>query len=157
MIGKFKTQEELLRGYEELEKQFTQKCQQLSGVSAQRNALADECESLKNQTKTTDGTSAEASPSNPDAQSVAPTTNTACVPEETQASSSSGENTEQLLQQFFADNPQLVSKLLRQMFQDTKSFAPSVMRGGGSVLPAVPSKPGSIKEATLMAKELFKN
>ena len=54
--GKFNSAEELLKGYEALEKSFTQKCQQLSALEKKINES---------------GTNGEPSPQNEAAQSVA--------------------------------------------------------------------------------------
>lgn len=60
--------------------------------------------------------------------------------------------TESQLQQYLLNNPQIAWQLLQQTSQP-----PQIMTGGGNVSLALPSRPKTIKEASLMAKQLFKN
>lgn len=147
--GKFNSAEELLKGYVELEKSFTQKCQQLAAIEKQ-NAAA----------KVTDGTSAEASPSTTEAAQSTTVDNAETVPQ-------SGDDaktvlvgseplpsapTEEELQQYLMNNPEIVQKILQQ---NKSEQTPSVMSGGGDVSLALPSRPKTIKEASIMAREIF--
>lgn len=170
--GKFNSAEELLKGYRELESRFTQKCQQLSlaekqlqqervSETPQKNATtSSENNCCANNTETaTDGTSTEVSPSQEATQSTT-VDNADTVPqaETAQYSASDGAAsvsipTEQQLQQYLKDHPEKVLQLLQR---DSENVV-GVMSGGGNVSLALPSRPRSIKEASLMAKDLFKN
>ena len=126
--GKFNSAEELLKGYNELEKSFTHKCQQLSELKAK----------LEQTNATNGGTNEDSSPLNLQEQSAAAAENTVvAVPADNVASS--------------ADNPRSVPQ------SQAVTTLPKVMSGGGNVPMAAPSKPKTLKEASLMAKELFKN
>ena len=74
--GKFNSAEELLKGYEALEKTFTQKCQQLSALEKKLNES---------------GTNGLPSPQNEDSQSVANDT-VDTVPQSANADSSQQDN-----------------------------------------------------------------
>ena len=133
--GKFTSAEELLKGYNALEKSFTQKCQQLSTLQKQLGT---------SQTQT-DQT-----------EQVLPPVSTddvvATIPE-VGTSSNDLVPTDEQLQQYLESNPQLAFKLLQA--QVPTPTAPTVMTGGGTMSLALPSRPKTIKEATLMAQKLF--
>lgn len=133
--GKFTSAEELLKGYNALEKSFTQKCQQLSTLQKQLGT---------SQTQT-DQT-----------EQVLPPVSTddvvATIPE-IDTSSNDLVPTDEQLQQYLESNPQLAFKLLQA--QVPTPTAPTVMTGGGTMSLALPSRPKTIKEATLMAQKLF--
>ena len=133
--GKFTSAEELLKGYNALEKSFTQKCQQLSTLQKQLGT---------SQTQT-DQT-----------EQVLPPVSTddvvATIPE-VDTSSNDIVPTDEQLQQYLESNPQLAFKLLQA--QVPTPTAPTVMTGGGTMSLALPSRPKTIKEATLMAQKLF--
>lgn len=133
--GKFTSAEELLKGYNALEKSFTQKCQQLSALQKQLGT---------SQTQT-DQT-----------EQVLPPVSTddvvATIPE-VDTSSNDLVPTDEQLQQYLESNPQLAFKLLQA--QVPTPTAPTVMTGGGTMSLALPSRPKTIKEATLMAQKLF--
>ena len=133
--GKFTSAEELLKGYHALEKSFTQKCQQLSTLQKQLGT---------SQTQT-DQT-----------EQVLPPVSTddvvATIPE-VDTSSNDLVPTDEQLQQYLESNPQLAFKLLQA--QVPTPTAPTVMTGGGTMSLALPSRPKTIKEATLMAQKLF--
>ena len=137
--GKFNSAEELLKGYTELEKSFTQKCQQLALIQKQQGT---------SQTETTQTV-----------EVLPPTTQTGndvtTIPEAPLPASSIVAPTDEQLQQYLEQNPTMALKLLQQ-YAPTPS-APIVMTGGGNMSLALPSKPKSIKEATLMAQKLFDN
>lgn len=147
--GKFASAEELLKGYAELEKSFTQKCQQLAALEKKQVQGAQEGN---------DGTSAAASPSNEKAQST--TVESAdTVPQSSVAqtalygsASVSQVPTENELQQYLMNNPEILQKILQR---NKPEPAPSVMSGGGDVSLALPSRPKTIKEASMMAKAMF--
>lgn len=133
--GKFTSAEELLKGYNALEKSFTQKCQQLSTLQKQLGT---------SQTQT-DQT-----------EQVLPPVSTddvvATIPE-VDTSSNDLVPTDEQLQQYLESNPQLAFKLLQA--QVPTPTAPTVMTGGGTMSLALPSRPKTIKEATVMAQKLF--
>jgi hypothetical protein len=133
--GKFTSAEELLKGYNALEKSFTQKCQQLSILQKQLGTSqthADQTEQVLPPISTSDAVTT--------------------IPEETPSSIDVTPTNEQL-QQYLESNPTLAFKLLQA--QHPTPTAPTVITGGGSMSLALPSKPKTIKEATLMAQKLF--
>ena len=133
--GKFTSAEELLKGYNALEKSFTQKCQQLSILQKQLGTS----ETPFHQTE-------QVLPPVPTDDIVA------TIPEEAPSSIDIAPTNEQL-QQYLESNPTLAFKLLQA--QQPTPTAPIVITGGGSMSLALPSKPKTIKEATLMAQKLF--
>ncbi|MBQ2894957.1 MAG: hypothetical protein IJB95_00465 [Clostridia bacterium] len=133
--GKFTSAEELLKGYNALEKSFTQKCQQLSTLQKQLGT---------SQTQT-DQTEQVLPPVSADDV-------VATIPE-VDTSSNDLVPTDEQLQQYLESNPQLAFKLLQA--QVPTPTAPTVMTGGGTMSLALPSRPKTIKEATLMAQKLF--
>ena len=133
--GKFTSAEELLKGYNALEKSFTQKCQQLSILQKQLGTSqthADQTEQVLPPVPTDDIV--------------------ATIPEEAPSSIDIAPTNEQL-QQYLESNPTLAFKLLQA--QQPTPTAPTVITGGGSMSLALPSKPKTMKEATLMAQKLF--
>lgn len=149
--GKFASAEELLKGYVELEKNFTKKCQQLAAVEKQ---------ALAAQQNNEDGTSAEASPLQNDTAQSTTVDNADTVPQSGDDAKTvldgsahvSEAPSDEELQQYLMNNPEIVQKILQQ---NQTEQAPSVMNGGGKVSLALPSRPKTIKEASIMAKELF--
>lgn len=137
--GKFSSAEELLKGYTELEKSFTQKCQQLATLQKQQ------------------GTSEQ--PTSQTVQVTPPSQTTeqpvATIPDDKTPSSNNVTPTDELLQQYLDEHPELALKLLQSRL--STPVAPTVITGGGNMSLAVPSKPKTIKEATLMAKKMFGN
>ncbi|MCM1290292.1 MAG: hypothetical protein NC132_04585 [Corallococcus sp.] len=189
--GKFASLDELVKGYNNLEKSFTQKCQQLAETQRQNRdlsqqlaqtfdktysasdetavkeptapigATADGAEFLK--THITLGTNAPTPPSGDGSDSVHSTTveRVESVPLDADADAASDLSdlapveatpSDEQLQQYLLKNPEFAQKLLQS---GSAEFAPSVMCGGGNVPLAPPSRPKSIKEASLMAKDLF--
>lgn len=211
--GKFATAEELLKGYVELEKSFTQKCQQLAALKetmqakaaptseqvakteqakaaptseqvaktaptsqqvvqeTQQAKVATTIEQVAKETEqffenilqdetlaeiANDGTNVETSPSAAEQSTTVDSAVT--VPQSGQdASVLDGHATapvaptDEQLQQYLKNNP----KVILQLLQQSSEFAPTVMSGGGNVSLAMPSRPKTIKEASLMAKNLF--
>lgn len=135
--GKFNSAEELLKGYTELEKSFTQKCQQLSLLQKQQ------------------GTSQPSTEQTAEAVPPTPTDDVDITIPKGQPLNVDTTPTNEQLQQFLEQNPTIALKLLQQCAPTPT--APTVMTGGGSMSLALPSKPRSIKEATVMAKKLFDN
>ena len=181
-FGKFTSAEELVRGYEQLERTFTQKCQQLAQVQALLDQSATQA--VDNELSPTEQTvttpiqpqaadsavnelSADCdSPSLDKGGALTPSTGTSTqppaehdvstVPQVTESSSwrNVGDQGQQLqaLQQFLADNPHLRAQLLQGT---PTSTAPTLMNGGGDVSLALPNKPRTVKEASALAKQLF--
>ncbi len=125
--GKFETAEELLKGYNELEKVFTQKCQQLSVALAENQALTKSinegqatapAEQVADVSpKQSDGTNVETSPSVAEQSTTVDSTDT--VPQVgVQSADLSGHApaeptlTEESVQQFLLDNPTFAAKLV---------------------------------------------
>ena len=175
-FGKFSSAEELLKGYNQLEKSFTQKCQQLSQLQKEALQKADEdmghttdavqqtvqVPRQEQSSTNIDGTNAEASPSTGEEAHSTTVESVDTVPENqrndatvdfSDPAPTSQIPSDEALQQYLKDHPDVAYRLLQQR---TEEFAPNVMVGGGNVSLALPSRPKSIKEASLMAKELFK-
>ena len=150
MIGKFNSAEELLKGYESLEKSFTQKCQQLSALEKKFSES---------------GTNGEPSPQSEIGQSVA---NDAVdtVPEAKSADSSESVNqapnelTPEAVRQYLAEHPEMSLELTRDahtLSEPTERVTPPrVMTAGGNVSCALPNRPKTLKEASELAKKYFK-
>lgn len=158
--GKFNSAEELLKGYAELERTFTQKCQQLSALEKQLNAS---------------GTSENSSPQH--AEALQPTAEAVKVPRPQDDQPQRLENiTPEQVEQYLAAHKDYAGKLLEQHARrkaeertersETEgetsdkgsvgvNFAP-LMTGGGNVSLAAPSKPKTLQEASELAKNLFK-
>lgn len=149
--GKFASAEELLKGYMELERSFTQKCQQLAAVEKKQSSAAQQG---------SDGISAEASPSiaetaqstTVDSADTVPQNGGDAQPVLDGSAPVSNVPTEEELQQYLLNNPEIVQKILQQ---NQTEQVPAVMSGGGNVSLALPSRPKTIKEASIMAKEMF--
>ena len=225
MLGKFKNEEELLKGYNELEKQFTQKCQQLSNVmnkcdmlekqniannEAQmkmakealrlakiktieneldkptdtekfgqkfdKNAQNSEPSELvavssngdvsllpKNTTdktvsdnvNTASGRSTEVSPQRAQTQGVHSSVavpKSAALPPDDDGQQVIPET--KLLQQYFESNPEVARSVLQSIYEKEHKL-PQFIMGGGAMALAVPNRPKTIREASIMATELF--
>ena len=147
--GKFNSAEELLKGYESLEKSFTQKCQQLSALERKINES---------------GINGEPSPQENVGQSVANDT-VETVPEATNADSSQSLNqrptelTPDAVRQYLVDHPEMNLELSRGGDSLSNSaervIPPRVMTGGGNVSCALPNRPKTLKEASELAKKYF--
>lgn len=152
--GKFKTADDLYKGYVELEKTFTQKCQQLSALEKEINR----------------GTSENTPPQTDAAQSAA---ETAEVPQETVSSRQSGSVlTPEQIEQYLGSHKEYAAELFEkggygrnlptdspEDEEQTKQIppaAPPLICGGGNVSMALPSRPKTLKEASELAKKLFK-
>lgn len=208
-FGKFNSAEELLKGYNELEKSFTQKCQQLSALKSQVHqqtaaqaeqsespqaaaSFADESQSqLSAQNSSsidpqaqascgsaaetvqgpvpvqsayisqTDGTNAAASPSGAERSTTVGSADTvpqsAATPVLVGPDSAPNVPTEAQLQQYLLANPAFARQLLQSASANRRetATAPVVMYGGGNVSPAAPSRPKTLREASILAKQMF--
>ena len=165
-MDKFNNYDKLLDSYNNLEKEFTKKCQELSQLKAtsgtssteppQQQTLEDflatfpEAETFKDEL----------------AQAVNnPQYNQSCdaysrlyfdllrknyVSKETLAQDDS------FLQQYVLGNKDIVAKLLQKV-EPTASFAPTVISGNaGAMSVALPTRPKTIAEASKLAQEFFK-
>ena len=142
--GKFNSADELLKGYNELEKSFTQKCQQLSALEKQISASGTS--EVSPPQETDDMQSAAA-----DAVDTAPTPSDADSPSEVNQSAS--ELPIEQIKQYLAEHPEVLSSL----FDKAQTVAPpKVMTSGGNVSMALPNRPKTIKEASELAKKYFK-
>lgn len=192
--GKFASLDELVKGYNQLEKSFTQKCQQLAESERHNRDLSKQLAHADNSQKesvdttavsmptapndantddsdavcqatTPFGTNGQPSPKDCDEEGSAHSTtveSVETVPKDADADAVSASSdlaptskaapTEEQLQQYLLQNPDFVQKLLQNT---TAEFAPVVMSGGGNVSLAPPSRPKSIREASIMAKDLF--
>ena len=172
--GKFDSVEELMKGYNALEQAFTQKCQQLAKFTngtndhAADNAAAVEVHS--------DGTNGTTSPQNandvvtaeqdgccasgtnevtPPSQAVQ---GNVAVPSAVQSVPNDTPNAAQTdeiakVSKYLQNNPQLVAELLARA--QGLPVAPNVMKGGGNVSMAMPTRPKTLREASELAKKLF--
>lgn len=132
--GKFNSAEELLKGYAELEKSFTQKCQELS-------ALKQDI-----QTKQQSGTNDQPSP-----HETVPNCGTNGQPSPQDAPQSvANDEASTVPTQFDADSQQSPSQ------SACVTPPPKVMTGGGNVSMALPNRPKTLKEASELAKKYFK-
>lgn len=176
-FGKFSSAEQLLKSYENLEKSFTQKCQQLADL--QKSAVANKSQEVVEDGKKTAnqvavepndyeqnkkssddicGINAEASPHAEERSTTVDSATTVpeVLPDADETSGghdSSGKISQEQLQQFVEENPDVVFRILQRRSEE---FAPDVMNGGGCVSLALPSRPKTIREASILAKELFK-
>jgi len=188
--GKFNSAEELLKGYNELEKSFTRKCQQLSELQKQTSGTSEvsppqintpnEPEVLP---ENADGSAnlnaltgfeaqnglTDTRVNEPNAgngsfgqQGSAAAEKVACaVPADNDASSAASnsqtsENALEQIKQYLDARPEDRELLLKSLFTQTRAL-PKVMNGGGNVSMALPSRPKTLKEASEMAHNLFKN
>ncbi|MCM1194865.1 MAG: hypothetical protein NC099_04330 [Corallococcus sp.] len=141
--GKFESAEELLKGYTELEKSFTQKCQQLSALEKQLTENGGRSEQSSPQQTSSSACGIETVP-------VKDADGTLTVNAETESGS------EERIRQYLAEHPDMLNSLLKD-HSEQQHRLPKVMKEGGNVSMALPSRPKTIKEASVMAKELFRN
>ena len=137
--GKFNSAEELLKGYAELEKSFTQKCQQLSELQKQMTAnsqeksqetpqvVQDENPQLVLQNNPV-GTSGQPSPNSVTSSTADDKASTVPTPNSADSLTDGSQNV---------------------------TLPPRVMTGGGNVSMALPNRPKTLKEASELAKKYF--
>ena len=147
--GKFNSAEELLKGYESLEKSFTQKCQQLSALEKKLNES---------------GTNGFPPPQKEVGQSVAnDTVDTVPCPANAdglqQVNQSPTELSVDTVRQYLAEHPEVSAELIKapDLLSETveRTVPPRVMTGGGNVSCALPNRPKTLKEASDLAKKYF--
>ena len=149
--GKFNSAEELLKGYESLEKSFTQKCQQLAALEKQI-------------TITQSGTSESTPPQQSVGRSVANDSvdtvpNASDADSREQVDQSPSELSQDAVRQYLVDHPELAAQLIgaTDSLSETSEriIPPRVMTGGGNVSCALPNRPKTLKEASDLAKKYF--
>lgn len=134
--GKFKSAEELLRGYNELEKSFTQRCQQLAELQKQLSELpATQPAAQPQQSSGTNGAGA----TEPSPQQATPIGTDAASPVANGAMAV----------------PVRVEDAPCEPHPNAASALPTVMCGGGNVSCALPNRPTTLKEASELAKKFF--
>lgn len=183
-FGKFNSQEELIRGYEQLERAFTQKCQQLAQVQAQLELQTNSTVVDNGTPPATSATTAnieqnaagsavnelsvdcDSTSSNIGGVASLPSTGTSTqppaehdvstVPQVTESSSWRNVGSQAQLLQAMQQFLAENPHLRGQLLQGTPtSQAPNLMSGGGDVSLALPNKPRTVKEASELARHLF--
>lgn len=148
--GKFNSAEELLKGYQELEKSFTQKCQQLSALEKQitsdsSGTSVDDTSPFNNSGVQNLQVATESESAVPLAAADRPYVNASVsAPEQSPI---------ELIRQYLDDHPDAAALLSER---NNRANAPKIMTSGGNVSMALPSRPKTIREASEMAKEYFK-
>lgn len=169
--GKFNSAEELLKGYKELEKSFTQKCQQLaelrsqteqSGTNGDPSPLLPE---LRNDlAETLEGDMEKGSDAQPQIkdEGAAMEVQIACaVPADVKATSAANDTqspskpTAEQIKQYLAEHPDALGLLQEGSAVKPNTPLPKVMASGGNVSLTLPTKPKTIKEASVLARRLF--
>ena len=138
--GKFNSAEELLKGYTELEKSFTQKCQQLSELQKQIATNIQE-KSQETPQVVQDENPQQALQVNPVGTNGQPSPNSATP-------STADDEANTVPTPNGADSPTDASQSV--------AMPPKVMTGGGNVSMALPNRPKTLKEASELAKKYFK-
>ena len=148
--GKFNSAEELLKGYESLEKSFTQKCQQLSALEKQMVQQS--------------GTNGSPSPQQEVEQSVAnDVVETVPKAKDVDTSEPVNQSSTDLsvdtIRQYLVDHPEVSQQLIGTLGSLSeaveRTVPPRVMTGGGNVSLALPNRPKTLKEASDLAKKYF--
>ena len=135
----------MLKGYVELEKSFTQKCQRISALEKELNGgtSVDNTSPQSLQSAEQSAVQEEATVPVASADSLQP------------AESDSAETSAiEQIKQYLASHPEEAC-LLRE--KDNRVSPPKVMTYGGNVSMALPNRPKTIKEASELAKQLFRN
>lgn len=145
--GKFNSAEELLKGYTELEKSFTQKCQRVSALEKELNGGINVENTSPQVTQSAEQPAVEE-------KATVPVLTEADSPQDAPSDSAETSAIERI-KQYLASHPEEAC-LLRQP-TEKRAAPPKVMTAGGNVSMALPSRPKTIKEASAMAKELFRN
>lgn len=136
--GKFNSAEELLKGYNELERSFTQKCQQLARLQQQ----ADSAVQTQN-----------AFPAESDIQQQSGTSDESAISPSPQETATQGAVSS--VANDAATVPSQTSDVSSESRPDTAPEPPRVMSGGGNVSCALPNRPKTLKEASDLAKKIF--
>ena len=137
--GKFNSAEELLKGYTELEKSFTQKCQQLSALQKQ----------IQSEYPVTNGSSEQSD----QATFVADNVETDGTNVDVAKSTSPQQDSEQGVGTTVPSRDETDGR--SESRADTASRPPRIMAGGGNISAALPNRPKTLKEASELAKKYF--
>jgi len=161
--GKFETLEELLNGYNNLEKEFTKKCQELSEIAKkQENNDGNKengtskavCATIE--TDSQDCANAILPPRGGTGDAVNPEN----LPEDEASLAKISDELsldEDTLSEFIVKNPKIADKIFEiYMFKRSLTRAPKVIGGGGYVPTAPQTKPKNIQEASSLSRHLFK-
>lgn len=166
-FGKFTTADELLRGYEELEKSYTKKCQELSKLKNQTGGISEQTPPQTEQTvaQTVSDGDVPTQPKvqdAPDASYVKATdeqNNTAQSTDKTAATNGQEKSCQsqtqlvESLQQFLRQNPDIARNLLQKTV--ASDAAPRVIGSGGALGMAEPVRAKSLGEASRLALKSF--
>lgn len=147
--GKFNSAEELLKGYNELEKSFTHKCQQLAELRQQME-----------RTTTPSGTNETSSPLVADKPTVlSEDAENKQAQVSLSANNTRDEGAAAEVQVVCAVPADVTSAANEAQAPENTSAAPlpKVMAGGGNVSLISPAKPRTIKEASVLAARLFED
>ena len=177
--GKFNSAEELLRGYAELEKSYTKKCQELSKLKTENSGISAEAspqaEPTSNVAVTVSDvlTEAEQNPQStdePNASYVKAQQRAAAATADTIAKDAGEPKSEQAdsgiaeqqgdekrfvdnLQQFLRQNPDIARNLLQ--IRPESQPAPKVIGSGGAPSMAQPTRAKTLTEASRLALQSF--
>lgn len=164
--GKFTTADELLRGYEELEKSYTKKCQELSKLKNQTGGTSEQTppqtEQIVAQT-VSDGVfpAPQKVQDAPDASYVKATDEQKNSAQSVDCAATNGQEEScqsqtqlvESLQQFLRQNPDIARNLLQKTA--TSDVAPRVIGSGGALGMAEPVRAKSLGEASRLALKSF--
>lgn len=166
-FGKFTTADELLRGYEELEKSYTKKCQELSklknqtgGTSEQTPPQAEQAVAqtvsdgkTPTQPKVQDAPNASYVKATDEQKNSAQSTDCSAATNGQEESCRSQTQLVESLQQFLRQNPDIARNLLQKTA--TSDVAPRVIGSGGALGMAEPVRAKSLGEASRLALKSF--
>lgn len=160
--GKFNSAEELLKGYTELEKSYTQKCQQLSALQKQTRSVeasnlpdAHLAGSANAETPSPEQAVPSDGADGRGANGFVNNGGTSGVPDQLPSPSSTSDATQSV-----ANDGQTVPSAQRadgaeQVCPSVAPQPPRVMTGGGNASPALPNRPRTLAEASELAKKYF--
>lgn len=165
-FGKFTSADELLRGYEELEKSYTKKCQELSKLKNQTGGTSEQTPPQTEQTvaQTVSDGVVPAQPKvqdAPDASYVKATDEQKKSARSVDSAATNGQDEScqsqtqlvESLQQFLRQNPDIARNLLQKTA--TSEVAPRVIGSGGALGMAEPVRAKSLGEASRLALKSF--
>lgn len=151
--GKFNSAEELLKGYQELEKSFTHKCQQLSALEKQIITNQDSSGTNGESPSPLNGSDAQNVLVATESESAVPLSSAADRPIDDASVPASEPTPIERIRQYLDEHPDELALLSER---NNSANAPVVMTSGGNVSMALPSRPKTIREASEMAKQYFK-
>ncbi len=165
-FGKFASVEELVKGYGELEKVFTQKCQQLSALQKQMKNLVDGGDSQiapfyeKEDNAAAQPSDVQKKGTNFEISPEAAFEATSCGTNAASDQSASPQTTEGTAESVANDSEAATVPSRSENAADGSRVAavpdpPRVMTGGGNVSMALPNRPKTLREASDLAKKYF--